>query len=102
MSWTNENIGFCYDCGHNWCYAPDVDYLSIVGDRLLCTHLHDNFGDKDTHHIPFEATFDFEKMCQKLKSIGYKGNLTLEMCYTNYKDKLTKDEFVAESKKAYD
>lgn len=97
-----ENVGFCYDNGHNWCYAPDVDYLYIVGKRLFCTHIHDNNGDFDSHLIPFEGCFNFERMCEKLLSLGYHGNLTLEMSYDSYKDKFTKDEFVAECKKSYE
>lgn len=98
----DENVGFCYDNGHNYCYAPDVDYLDIVGDRLICTHIHDNFGDADSHLIPFEGNFDFERMCTKLSSLDYKGNLTLEMSYNSYKDRFTKDEFILECKKSYD
>lgn len=97
-----ENVGFCYDCGHNFCYTPDVEYLDIVGNRLVCTHIHDNNGDSDSHLIPFEGSFNFEKMCEKLASADYKGNLTLEMSYTSYADRFTKDEFIKECKSAYE
>ena len=97
----DENVGFCYDCGHNFCYTPDIEYLDLVGKRLFCTHIHDNNGDTDSHMIPFEGKFNFEKMCGKLSSLDYKGNITLEMCYTNYKDKYMKDEFIKECKSSY-
>ena len=41
------HVGFCYDCGHETCYTPETRYLPILGERLLCTHIHDNDGMND-------------------------------------------------------
>ena len=47
-----------------------------------------------------DGAIDFERICKELKACGYKGNLTLELCYNDeYCKKYTKEEFV---RKAYD
>ena len=82
-------VGFCYDCGHEHCYnyADPVDYLKFYGDRLLCTHLHDNHGrdpkdiwaDGDEHLMPFDGTMDYANMMEKIHKTPYQGALTLEL-----------------------
>ena len=97
---TDSHVGFCYDCGHEACYEPNVRFLAKVGNRLFCTHLHDNDGKGDCHWLPFDGAINFEQIGKELKACGYKGNLTLELCYNDeYCKKYTKEEFVRE---AYD
>ncbi|MBQ7821264.1 MAG: sugar phosphate isomerase/epimerase [Clostridia bacterium] len=107
----NESVGFCYDIGHEYCYTPGLTFLPQLGDRLFCTHIHDNFGlgkeknvdyRDDLHRIPFDCDLDFEKVCKKLKECGYTGSLMLEVGNRsdyNYYDGLTAKEFIM---KAYD
>lgn len=92
-----EHVGFCYDCGHEFCHTPGTHYLPAVKNRLFCTHLHDNDGTCDQHLIPFDGRIDFEKVCQELLSIEYCGNLTLELTYYPYQDSMTKQEFLQKS-----
>ena len=107
----SENVGFCYDVGHEVCYTPGLKYLPLFGDRLFCTHIHDNDGfpeDKvvdhksDHHKIPFDGSIDFEKVCKDIKDCGFKGSLMLEVSshepYNFYKD-LTPEQFYG---KAYE
>lgn len=84
----NENVGFCYDIGHEHCYTPGLTFLPQLGDRLFCTHIHDNFGlgkeknvdyRDDLHRIPFDCDLDFASVCKKLKDCGYTGSLMLEV-----------------------
>ncbi len=97
-----ENVRYCYDAGHEYCYTPGVDWIKIFGDKLICTHLHDNLGydpdiDPDFHYLPFDGTLDYADMIRRLDEIGYKGNLTLEVFNTTkpeYKE-MTQDEFLA-------
>lgn len=94
----NSNVGFCYDCGHEACHTPGVRYLPQIGNRLFCTHIHDNDNVKDLHLIPFDGKIDFEKVCYELKKCNYKGNITLELCYSEqYKAKLSKYDFLKKS-----
>lgn len=93
-----ENVGFCYDCGHEACHTPGVRFLPILGKRLICTHLHDNDEKNDCHFIPFEGKIDFERIAGELKACDYQGNLTLEVQYEYRLDKgLTKEEFIKKS-----
>ncbi len=97
----SEHVGFCYDCGHEFCFNPEVSFLDLVGERLLCTHLHDNDGVDDLHQIPFEGSFNFEKMCGKMASLGYQGDLTLEVYYDNeYAEQYTKEAYLKKCKES--
>jgi len=93
-----SNVGFCYDCGHEACHTPGIRYLPKIGNRLLCTHIHDNDHKSDLHLIPFDGEIDFKKMCQELKACNYEGNITLELCYSEkYKKELDEYDFMKKS-----
>lgn len=59
-------IKFCYDSGHNNCFDSDFDYLSKYGDKLICVHLHDNMGDRDSHTLNKYGNTDWDKVAEKL------------------------------------
>lgn len=88
------NVGFCYDNGHEACHTPGVRYMPKVGDKLIYTHLHDNFGADDDHLIPGDGSLDMELLVKEIRDSGYQGGLTLEVNYTGYKDKMTPKAFV--------
>ena len=96
-----KNVGFCYDAGHEYCYTKGVDWISIFGEKLLCTHIHDNFGydrscDPDIHLLPFDGTLDYSDMIRRLDAVGYKGSLMLEV-FDNSKAEymeLSEDDFI--------
>ena len=89
-----EHVGFCYDVGHAHCYTPDARYLDRVGDRLFCTHIHDNDGASDLHLLPFDSAVDFDRLARELASCGYSGDITLEVNYAKYADRLSKREYM--------
>ncbi len=103
-----DTVGFCYDTGHENCFTPGYRFLPMFGDRLLCTHFHDNLSDrifdekhyrKDLHKIPFDGIIDFETVCKDIKDTGYTGSLMLEVCYggmDHYGD-ISFNEFVNKS-----
>ena len=92
-----EGVGFCFDTGHELFRTPNDNLLGRIGHRLICTHIHDNDGVYDQHLLPFDGIFDFEKMCRDLANIGYEGNLTFELRYSDaYAEKMAKDEFLKE------
>ena len=83
---TAPNVGFCYDLGHENCFTPNVPYLDLYGKRLLCTHVHDNFGVPtepdvwdDLHLLPFDGDLNFKAKLQKLDECGFSGCLMLEL-----------------------
>ncbi len=83
-----SNVGFCFDCGHENCFTPGVQFLPLYGDRLLCTHIHDNdcVQDHDLHTLPFDGRSDFGRITRQLRECDYKGPLTLEI-HTQNSDK---------------
>ena len=79
-----DNVGYCYDCGHEHCYTKTVHFTDLFGDKILCTHIHDNFGkdgsdDPDYHLLMFDGNIDYADMMSRLRSVGYEGTLTVEI-----------------------
>ena len=91
LAWTMEafekceNVGFCWDCGHESCFTPGRQYMPIFGKRLICTHLHDNHGiyNKDEHLILFDGSMDMDLVARQIKESGYEGSLMLEILVQN-------------------
>lgn len=86
LAWAIEkfpSVGFCYDTGHENCYTPGKEFLPLLGDRIVCTHIHDNFGiyNNDLHLIPFDGNVNYERVASNLRHWGYKGSLMLELKY---------------------
>ena len=89
------HVGYCIDVGHESCNTPGAHFMPLVGDRLFCTHIHDNDCEHDQHMIPFDGNIDFDRVCRQFKECGYKGNITIEVKYTDeYRAKMTEKEFV--------
>jgi sugar phosphate isomerase/epimerase len=78
-------VGFCFDIGHQNCYAPDADLLALYGHRLMALHLHDNQGvRKDQHLLPFDGTLDWPAVMAKIAAAGYAGPVALEVHNQGY------------------
>ncbi len=77
----DENVGFCWDTGHEYCFTPGRRYMPLFSDRLICTHIQDNTCefDVDRHLIPFDGKIAFDFIAQQLKDADYKGTLMLEV-----------------------
>ena len=75
---SSSYAGFCYDSGHQHCFTPDTDWLSLYGDRLLAVHLHDNNGDRDAHLLPGDGNICFSSVCEKLKRFSYRYAIGIE------------------------
>jgi len=101
-----EQVGFCWDCGHESCFTPGRRYMPLFGDRLLCTHIHDNTGEfnLDKHWIPFDGCMDFTYAAEAIRTSAYRGTLMLELGNSSSNgsggkyDGVTPDAFL---KKAY-
>ncbi|MBO5258445.1 MAG: sugar phosphate isomerase/epimerase [Clostridia bacterium] len=80
-AFTTDTVRFCWDCGHEFCFTPGRHYMPLFGDRLVCTHIHDNtavFND-DSHFLPFDGACDFDYVAKTLRESGYGGSLMLEV-----------------------
>ncbi len=75
----SDYLGFCYDSGHENCFHPDADCLLRYGKRLYALHLDDNYGDADTHLLPYDGTVDWNNIREKLKHCKEVKYLTLEV-----------------------
>ncbi len=78
------HVGFCWDSGHEHCYTTTTEFMTLYGDRLLCTHIHDNRGipGADDHMIPFEGTANFHRLAHHIRTSGYQGPITMELSET--------------------
>ena len=77
----DEYLVACLDIGHAEMGGLDtsaVEMIKSLNDKLLALHIHDNDKVGDLHLIPFTGDIDFIAVCKALKSINYKGYLTLE------------------------
>ncbi len=81
----SSNVGFCWDFGHEGCFTPNREYMPLFGNRLLCTHIHDNDGiyNHDMHQIPFDGKLDFYKFAKHFRASGFAGTLMLEVFCDN-------------------
>ena len=75
----SEYLGFCYDSGHENCSKPYIDWLSLFGNRLLATHLDDNYGENDSHLLPFDGTIDWGRVAGSLQKSRQLEFLSLEV-----------------------
>ena len=94
---TDKHVGFCYDSGHEACRGYGYEFLPLVGDRLICTHIHDNDMVDDLHLIPFDGKIDWQRVMRQLKECHYKGPLTLELRYGKFYEGVPETEFLQKS-----
>ncbi|MBQ7348690.1 MAG: sugar phosphate isomerase/epimerase, partial [Clostridia bacterium] len=82
----NPTVGFCYDNGHEHCFTENIPFLDFYAKKVICTHIHDNFGKKsgDVHFLPFDGDCDFNYMMNGLNAAGYTGSLMLETSNKGY------------------
>jgi len=95
------NVGFCWDIGHESCFTPGREYMPLFGDRIICTHIHDNSGryNDDAHLIPFDGKIDYARKMNYLKEYNYRGSLMLELKARKNYDTLSGEDYL---KKAAD
>ncbi|MBO7169674.1 MAG: sugar phosphate isomerase/epimerase [Clostridia bacterium] len=106
-----DNLGFCLDTGHEFCYNKGQDMLALYGDRLLATHINDNLGvsspdggispKDDLHLLPFDGRVDMLSAAQRLVKCGYKGPLTFEIKRNRIEGRRENDGYFAMSPEAF-
>ena len=97
----NDHVRFCYDCGHEHCYTKTVSWPDIFTDRIVYTHIHDNFGIKekyqegtDMHLLPFDGNIDYADVMRRLNKHNYQGSLNLEVYNFRHTD-MPHEDFLA-------
>ncbi len=103
IAWALETFcekvsGFCWDVGHEGCFTPGREYMRLFGDRIICTHIHDNSGvyNMDEHLIPFDGNINFYNVADTLVKNNFCGTLMLEVFTENSNkyDGYTPDKFL--------
>ena len=70
----------CWDVGHaNLGKFDQYDNMTLLGSRLKVLHLHDNYGTKDDHSLPFLGTVDWNGVMCALHDIHYEGTFNYEV-----------------------
>ena len=77
-----ENVVFCWDCGHEACFTGGRQYMPLFGERLICTHIHDNDGvfNHDQHRLPFDGGgVNYDRFAEHIRNSSFDGALMLEV-----------------------
>lgn len=78
----SEKVGICWDFGHahlmKW--EDEAKVIKTVGDRIKCTHIHNNRQLDDDHNLPSQGSIEWEKIMPAFGEF-YKGSLMLEISY---------------------
>ena len=84
----HAHIGFCWDSGHDHCYPHRLDFLDKFGQRLVMTHLNDNWGlrdpsgipsgNDDLHLLPYDGNIPWERALRRLKNAPEQAILNFE------------------------
>ncbi|MBQ8356777.1 MAG: sugar phosphate isomerase/epimerase [Clostridia bacterium] len=93
----NPLVTCCWDTGHaRLAFTREgmPDAMRALAPHITCTHVHDNYYNKDLHLLPFYGDINWKEQMATLKEIGYKGNLTFEFVYGNLPDEMVA-EFLA-------
>lgn len=72
--------GFCWDVGHEDVFAGGRRYMPLFGHLLSQLHIHDNFGERDVHIIPYDGKVDYERVAASIAATDYDRSLMLELC----------------------
>lgn len=76
-----SNVQFCWDVGHEKCFAFGREYMPLFADRCVATHIHDNNCkyNVDEHILPWDGNIDFRRTAELIHNTGYTGTLMLEI-----------------------
>ena len=98
-----DNVGFCWDTGHEMCYNFGKDMTALYGDRLIATHINDNLGIRDhggnitwhddLHLLPFDGIADFDSVARRIAAVGCPDVLTFELSRMNKPNRLNNEEY---------
>ena len=93
-SFADKQMGVCWDFGHANLMCMDMaDAIRLVGSRIQCTHVHNNFQRFDDHLPPDQGNIPWDKALAALHAVGYTGALTLET-HCHYTEPMVLDAFV--------
>ena len=92
MDQNYNNIAICFDSGHAHCYIDEIEFLNKFKHKIVCTHLHDNFGNKDLHLTISKGNINWKIISKLLKNTNRVVDY-LE-CFPSREETLDYDKFV--------
>lgn len=106
-----ENVGFCWDTGHELCYNRGKDMLALYGERLIATHINDNLGvsdyngktfwTDDLHLLPFDGVTNWQQVVERLNKYDYQDILTFELNKQSKPNRHENDKYTNMTIEAY-
>lgn len=76
-----DNVKMCFDVGHAAIFSSKIsvgDAIRKAGDRIACTHFHDNYCWVDIHLMPMLGLVNWDEVCAAFKDIGFDGVLSID------------------------
>ena len=89
----DKSVGICWDFGHARVTYGDDQFrmMRLVGNKIIATHVHDNFYGQDLHLFPFMGLTKWSDAFNALRDIGYTDSFTFELVYDRLPDELMPD-----------
>ncbi len=86
----SDYLRFCFDAGHENCFAGQMGVLEQFADKLVCLHLHSNDGASDMHTLNKYGTVNWNRIARVLASLKNCDDIVLNyeliMRYRTKKD----------------
>lgn len=74
-----DSIGVCLDLGHAHITVGVAEAISVLNNRIVSLHVHDNHGQKDEHLWPGDGSIDWPKVADALKRLPAPPAAVLEI-----------------------
>ncbi|NLK39124.1 MAG: sugar phosphate isomerase/epimerase [Clostridiales bacterium] len=83
-------VSACWDVGHGHVMYGDkhLNEIKKLGNRISCTHVHDNSQKRDLHLCPYLGVINWKEVVGFLKEINYSGSFTYELKPVAFADSL--------------
>lgn len=106
-----DNVGFCWDSGHEMCFNRSSDILGKLNNLLIMTHLNDNLGisdpsgrifwTDDLHLLPFDGMANWEYNVNRLKKCPHLDILNFELKMQSKPNRHENDKYMQMSLEDY-
>lgn len=77
-----DQVGVCLDLGHAHITVGFAEAISVLNNRIVSLHVHDNHGLKDEHLWPGDGSIDWPGVSEALKSLKTQPAAVLEISQT--------------------
>jgi sugar phosphate isomerase/epimerase len=77
-----DNVGICLDLGHAHITIGIPEAVTVLGERIVSLHVHDNHGAKDEHLWPGDGSIDWQDTARRLQTLAKPPAAVLEISYS--------------------